>query len=43
MIEDIKDLSFERPRRNIRPFHGQGDAVAGDEDENDEVEPGLAC
>jgi hypothetical protein len=42
VIEDIKDLSFERPRWNVWPFHGQGDAVAGNEDEDDEVEPGFA-
>jgi len=42
VIEDIKDLSLKRPRRNVWPFHSQGDAVAGDKDEDDEIEPGFA-
>ena len=43
VIEDVKDLPLQRPGRDIGPLHGQGDAVAGDEDQHDEVEPGSAC
>ena len=41
IVEDVQHFSFQGPRRNVGPFHGQSDAVARDEHQNDKVEPGL--
>lgn len=41
IVEDVQNSALERPRRDVGPFHGESDAVRGNEDQNDEVEPGL--
>ena len=39
VVEAVEELSLERPGRDVGPLHGQRDAVGGDEDQHDEVEP----
>ena len=40
MVEVVKNLPLQRPRWDVWPLHGKGDAVGGDEDQDDEVKPG---
>ena len=42
VVKDVQDLPLKWPGRDVGPLHRQGDAVAGDEDKHDEVEPGFA-
>ena len=39
MVGIAEQLPLERPRWDVWPLHGKCDAVGGDEDEDDEVEP----
>ena len=39
MVGIAEELPLQGPRRDVWPFHRKCDAVGGDEDEDDEVEP----
>ncbi len=41
VVENVEYLPLGGPGRDVGPLHGKRDAVGGDEDENDEVEPVL--
>ena len=41
VVHSVPNLSLQRPGRNVGPLHGECDAVTGDEDQDQEVEPAL--